>query len=69
MYYEKHFLNNHTQNVVEKLVPYLFMKNLYRAYLQIKSAKFIQFDFIVCQVEGYQNTFKKSCRPFAFTSY
>ena len=29
----------------------------------------IQFDFIVCQVEDYQNIQKLSCRGFAFTSY
>ena len=27
------------------------------------------FVFIVCQVEGYQNILKLSCRPLAFTSY
>ena len=29
----------------------------------------MKFGFIVCQVEGYQNMFKLSCRPLAFTSY
>ena len=29
----------------------------------------IQFVFIICQVEGYQNILKLSCRPLAFTSY
>ena len=29
----------------------------------------IQFVVIVCQVEGYQNVFKLSCRSLAFTSY
>ena len=29
---------------------------------------FIQFAFIVCQVEGYRNILKVSCRPLAFTS-
>ena len=27
------------------------------------------FVFIVCQVEGYQNILKLSCRPVAFTSF
>ena len=28
----------------------------------------MQFVFIVCQVEGYQNALKLSCKPFAFNS-
>ena len=28
-----------------------------------------EFVFIVCQVEGYRNILKQTCRPFAFTSY
>ena len=30
---------------------------------------FIQFVLIVCQVEGYRNVLKLSCRPLAFTSH
>ena len=30
---------------------------------------FIQFVFIISQVEGYRNTLKLSCRPLAFTSF
>ena len=30
---------------------------------------FIQFAFIVCQIEGYRNMLKLSCRPIVFTSY
>ena len=30
---------------------------------------FIQFAFIVWQLEGYRNISKLSCRPLAFTSY
>ena len=30
---------------------------------------FIQFVFIVSQIEGYGNVLKLSCRPFAFTPY
>ena len=33
------------------------------------SVDFIQFVFIECQVEGYQNILKLSCRPLTFTSY
>ena len=29
----------------------------------------MQFVFIVCQVEGYRNLMKLSCRTLAFTSY
>ena len=29
---------------------------------------FIQFIFIICQVEGYRNILKLSCRSLAFTS-
>ena len=28
-----------------------------------------EFVFIVCRFENYQNIFKLSCRPLAFTSY
>ena len=37
--------------------------------LDQNSLSFIQFVFIVCQVEGYQSILKLSCRPLAFTSY
>ena len=29
----------------------------------------MQFVFIVCQVEDYQNILKLSCKPIAFSSY
>ena len=29
----------------------------------------IEFVVIICQVEGYQIILKRSCRPFAFTSF
>ena len=29
----------------------------------------MQFVFIACQAEGYQNTLKLCCRPLAFTSF
>ena len=34
------FLKNHTQNMVEKLFPDLFLKNQNRAYLWINGLKF-----------------------------
>ena len=62
------FLKNHTQNVVENLVPNPFLKNQNWAYLWISSPKFTQFVYIVCQVEGSRNILKLSCRPLTFTS-
>ena len=29
----------------------------------------MQFVFILCEVEGYRNILKLSCKPIAFTSY
>ena len=66
---ETFFLKNHTQNVVEKLVPDHFLKNQNWAYLWINSLKFWVVYFIVCQTEGYQNILKLNFRPLAFTSY
>ena len=64
------FLEKSYTNVVEKLVPDLFLENLNWAYLWINnSSKFPQFVFIVLRVEAYQNTLKLSYRPLAFTSY
>ena len=40
MYMKNIFLKNHTQNVVEKLVPDPFLKNQTSAYLWINSLKF-----------------------------
>ena len=34
-----------------------------------RSMHFMEFAFIVCQVEGYRNIMKPICRPLAFTSY
>ena len=48
--------------MVEKILPDPFLKNQ-----NLKS--FIQFVFIVCQVEGYRNILKLSCKSLAFTSY
>ena len=64
------FLKNHTQNVMERLFPYLFLNIEDWAYLWINSLKFyIVFVFIACQVESFRNVLKLSCRPLAFTSY
>ena len=52
-------------------IPRLFSKNHNLSYLPINSLKFytVCSVFIVCQVEGYRNILKFSCRPLAFTSY
>ena len=34
-----------------------------------QQSKVLQFVFIVCRVEDYQNILKLSCRQLAFTSY
>ena len=57
-----------TQNVVEKLFPDPFLKYRGWAYRWI-SRSFMQFVPVVCQVEGYRNMLKLSCRSLAFTSY
>ena len=67
--WETFFLKNHTQNVVEKLVQDPFLKNWNWAYLWIKTLKFYTAFLIACQVAGYRNIIKTSCRPPAFTSY
>ena len=50
-------------------IPTPFSKISKLSYLWINSLKFIQFDFIVCQVEAYQNILKLNWRLIAFTSY
>ena len=52
------FLKIHTQNMVEKLFPDPFLKN-----------QNCEFDCIVCQVEGYPNIWKLSCRLLPICSY
>ena len=51
----------------EKLFPDPFLKRQNWPYLWINSRKFYTVCFIVCQVEGYQNILKLSCRPIVFT--
>ena len=51
-------------------IPKLFSKrSKLSIYLDQLSYVFIQFVFIVCQIEEYRNTLKLSRRPLAFTSY
>ena len=67
--WETYFLKNHRQNVMEKLVPDLFWKIIINRISESIGQSFMQFVFIVCQVEGYRNKLKISCKPLAFTSY
>ena len=62
------FLKIHTQNAIEILFPYPFLKKQNWAYLWINILKFHTACFMVRQVEEYQSILKPSCRPFAFTS-
>ena len=52
-------------------IPRPFSKKLKlsRSLDQYFIQSFIQFVFIICQVEDYRNILKLSSRPFAFTSY
>ena len=63
------FLKINAQNLVEKLYLYPFLKNQSWAYLWINILSFVQFVFIVWQVEGFRNILKLSCRPLPFTLY
>ena len=59
-------MKNHAQNLVEVLFPDPFLKIKIEHISGTKH--FLQFVFIVCQVEDYRNMLKPSCRPFAFIS-
>ena len=67
--WEALLLKNHIKSVVEKLFSDIFLKNQNCAYLWINSLSFMQFLFILCQVEAYRNILKLSCRSLAFTSH
>ena len=54
------FLKNHTQNMVEKLVPDPFLKIRIEHNSGSIVYNFIQFAFFVWQVEGYRNISKLS---------
>ena len=55
---------------MEKLFPDPFLK---KVKIELISGSivlsFMQFDFIVCQVEDYRNVLKLSSRPLVFTSH
>ena len=50
--YNIFFLRNHTQNLMEKLLPDPFIKDQNYAYLWINSLKCHKFVFIVCPSQG-----------------
>ena len=47
----------------------LFWKTKIEGISGLTASTFIQFVFILCQVEGYRNMLKLSGRPLTFTSY
>ena len=51
--------------MVEKPFPKPFLKIQTWAYLWTNSLRFYT-GFIVCQIEGYENILKLSCRAHAF---
>ena len=64
------FLEKSSTKYVGKTSPTPFSEKLKLSVsLNQWSKSFIQFAFIVCQVEGYRNTLKLSCEPLLFTSY
>ena len=65
----KIFVENHTQNVEEKLFPDPFLKNKVEHISGSIVQSFVQFTFIISQVDDDRNILKLSSRPLAFTSY
>ena len=53
--------------MMKNLVPDLFLKIKIEPISGSIVESFVQYHFIVCQAEGYQNILKLSCRPLAFT--
>ena len=55
---------------MEKLFPDPFLKKVKIELISGSTVlSFMQFDFIVCQVEDYRNVLKLSSRPLVFTSH
>ena len=65
----KIFVENHTQNVEEKLFPDPFLKNKIEHISGSIVQSFVQFTFIISQDDDDRNILKLSSRPLAFTSY
>ena len=53
--------------MTEDLLLNLFLKIKTEYISGSVSSSFIQFAFIACQIDGYRNILKLSCRPLAFT--
>ena len=53
--------------MTEELLLNLFLKIKTEHISGLVSSSFIQFAFIACQIDGYRNILKLSCRPLAFT--
>ena len=69
MTWEIFFLKNHTQNVVEKLVPDPFAKMKIEIISEGLVSNIIKFVLFYIQVEFYQNILKLRFRPLAFILY
>ena len=61
------FLKNHTQDLVEKLVPEPFIKKSKFSIFLDPVWDVIKVVFIYVQCEVYQNILKLSCWPLALT--
>ena len=62
-------MKNHSQNAVEKLFSYPFLKIQNWTYLWINNLKFHIVCFYCIPSGRLQIILKRSCRPLAFTSY
>ena len=63
------FLENHTQNVVEKLFPDPFLKNQNWANLCVNSLKFYSVCFYCMLSWGLSKYIEINCKPLTFTSH
>ena len=63
------FLGNSHTKYGGEVIPRLFYKNSKLSISLDQWSKILQFVCILCQVVGYGNILKLSCRPLAFNSY
>ena len=61
--YQKYFSKNQAQNMVEKLIPYLFLKNQVWACLWINSLKFLSLILLHVHTDDQQIILKLRCWP------
>ena len=66
MPWERFFLKNHTQNVLEKLVPDSFLKSYNWAYLWINGLKFYAVCFFFMTSWGLSNNVETKLRTTCF---